>query len=73
MKKFVVSFFEENKGVVQKTLQSENQEVALKMFFEHHINSYSRDIEGYQCFLEDFFDKQVPLGKIICLDVQSLG
>jgi hypothetical protein len=68
MSKFSIAFVapEEEKPLKHRILESNDQETALKLFFEEEISEfYSNDDQGYHYFKEDFFDTSTGVGSII--------
>lgn len=52
--------------VVQKIVEGEGRDAALRVFFnENMANQYSDDDQGYHYFKEDYFDPKAPLGSML--------
>ncbi len=62
--RFVISHYSEAQGLVQKVVELDTQEAALRFYFEQYIEEYSNNDEGYLYFKEDFFDSSKPNGSI---------
>jgi len=52
--------------VIQRIVEGEGQEDALKkFFFDNMADQYSDDDQGYFYFKEDNFDPKAPMGSIL--------
>jgi hypothetical protein len=74
--KFFVAFYFEDKGLCAELVEAPSKDAALRQFFDTHATEYSPDNEGFGYFLDDFNDKETPMGKVIChsvLDTESCG
>ena len=65
MPRYAIAFHSELKGNSQKLLEASSEEEALKIYFDHFCEDYSKDAEGFACFKEDFLDESSPLGSLI--------
>ena len=65
MSRFVIAFQSFELGVGQKILEATSIDEALKLYFESYVVNYSKDSEGYACFLDDFNDEETPMGSIL--------
>ncbi|MGL1936027.1 MAG: hypothetical protein OCD01_13450 [Fibrobacterales bacterium] len=64
MARFVIAHYSEKQGTVQKVVELESQETALRFYFEQYAQEYSNNEEGFLYFKEDFFDESKPMGSI---------
>lgn len=66
MARYAIAVISQASKVVQKVIEGEGQEVALRKFFDENMASqYSIDDQGYFYFKEDFFDPKAPVGSIL--------
>jgi hypothetical protein len=63
--RFVIAVYSEALGVVQKCMQADSQELALRLFFDENVQEYSKNEEGFTYFKEDFFESSHPIGAIV--------
>jgi hypothetical protein len=66
MPRYAIAIAAEKSKVLQKLVEGEGQEDALKKFFFDHMTAhYSNDEQGYFYFREDFFEPSAPIGSIL--------
>ena len=66
MPRYAIAVVSPKSKILQKVVEGEGQEDALKRFFSQQMsNRYTDDDQGYFYFKEDFFDPQEPLGSIL--------
>ena len=66
MPRYAVAVIAPKNKILQKVVDGEGQEDALKKFFaEQMFNHYTNDEQGYFYFKEDYFDPQEPLGSVL--------
>lgn len=66
MARYAIAVISQAGKVIQKVVEGEGQEVALRKFFNENMASqYSIDDQGYFYFKEDFFDPKAPVGSIL--------
>ena len=68
MPKYSIAFVtpDDKNMLLHKIIDAADRNAALKEFFDNEIlNYYSKDVIGYTCFIEDFFDKSTKQGSII--------
>jgi hypothetical protein len=66
MPRYAIAVLNSQSKVVQKIVEGEGQDAALKKFFETNMaDQYSGDEQGYFYFKEDYFSPQGPMGSIL--------
>ena len=70
-KNFLICWFDDNNGIISKTIEAESEVKALRMFFLHYIVGYTKDDEGFAYFRDDFYDPARPYGAIFAIDALS--
>ena len=66
MPKYAIAFVTPKPSLIQKVVEMDSREAALRFFFQHHVGtSYTQDAEGYAYFIEDFNNPDEPLGSIL--------
>ncbi len=66
MPKYAIAFITPKPSLVQKVVEMDSKEAALRFFFQQHVGtSYSQDAEGYSYFIEDFNNPDEPMGSIL--------
>lgn len=64
MPRYALSFYSDRLGVISKVLEANSKDEAMKTFFDLFIADYSKDLEGFAWFKEDFEDPDKPLGAV---------
>ena len=66
MPRYSIAFITAKPSLIQKIVEMDSRDAALRFFFQHHVGqSYTQDAEGYNYFLEDFNNPEEPLGSIL--------
>jgi hypothetical protein len=66
MPRYAIAVPTSKQKVLQKIVEGEGQEDAMKkFFFENMADQYSNDDQGYFYFKEDNFDPKGPMGSIL--------
>ena len=65
MPQYTIAFFSDLNGVIQKKIEADTREKALRLFLDQHVTSYSQDDEGFVYFREDLEDADRPLGAML--------
>src|SRR5688572_12148191 len=61
MPKYVIAFMTPKSVMVQKSVELDSQEAAMRFFFKNYITEgYSQDEEGFCYFKDDFNDPENP-------------
>lgn len=66
MPRYVIAFHYPGESILQKVVELDSEESALRFFFNSFLEEkYTSDDEGYNYFIEDFRDADEPLGNIM--------
>ncbi len=66
MPRYAIAVTSTANKVIQKVIEGEGQDSALRKFFDENMaTQYSNDDQGYFYFKEDFFDPKAPVGSIL--------
>ncbi len=66
MPKYAIAFVSPDSSIVHRIVEMDSRESALKFFFQQFVTQgYTQDAEGFNYFMEDFFDPECSMGSVL--------